>query len=160
MAIERWRPLRSVMSPLTSWDPFQEMNRLQSEMNRLFSSALPVTGGETSALATFTPSIDVYEDEKAIHVEADVPGIDEKNLNIRLEGNSLVLEGERKEEKEEKRAGYLCSERNYGSFMRSFSLPEYADTNKIEAKFKNGVLHVQVGKKEGVKPKQIPVKTE
>jgi HSP20 family protein len=107
-----------------------------------------------------TPAVDIVEKDKSYEVTADVPGFDEKNIEIKVENGSLCIKGERKSEKEEKKEGYYLSEREFGSFERSFGLPEGVDADKIEANLKKGVLTVTLPKKpEALKPaKKIEVK--
>jgi HSP20 family protein len=124
---------------LTRWDPFAEIARLQDS---LFSRTLPL---ETAR--EFRPSVDVYEDEKAIQVKADLPGIKPEEIKIEVENGVLTLSGERKLEKEENKDGYHRVERVYGSFCRSFVLPDAVESEKIEAKYHEGVLTVAIPKR-------------
>jgi HSP20 family protein len=143
----------------------RDLVTLQDRMNRLFSQAFP---GRTEGNAEendlyagdFTPAVDIYEDENAITLKADIPGIDPDTLDIRVEGNRLVLRGERNMEKEVKRENFYRMERSYGSFTRIFALPQNVQADKIDANYKNGVLHVSIPKKEEAKPKQVKVKFE
>ncbi len=140
----------------------RDFDRLHDEMNRLMSG-LPMAAGEgEGAMAQWSPQVDVYEDDKGIRVKADLPGVEPKDVDVRVEGNILTIKGERSEEKEEREENRQRTERFYGSFQRSFSLPEYADTDNINANFKNGVLQVSVGCKPEAqqKRKQIEVKAE
>lgn len=106
----------------------------------------------------WVPSVDVEEDDKAIHVKAEVPGLEEKDLDVSLHNNMLTIKGEKKEEKkEEKGKNRIISERRYGSFSRSISLPEGIKTDKVKAKFKNGILNIEIPKDESVKPKKISI---
>jgi HSP20 family protein len=126
-------------------------------MNRLFQETSG--SGETSLTNTgaFIPSVDVYEDEQGLRLKLEVPGIDEKDLDVRIENNVLTVRGERKFEKEEKEENFHRIERRYGSFARSFTLPNTIDSEKVAAEYKNGVLTLQLGKKAEAKPKQIKV---
>src|SRR6184192_2405553 len=107
------------MTVLTRWDPFREFSTLQDRMNRLFQQSY---GDREEALttSTFAPAVDVYEDEHNITLKLEVPGIDEKDIDIRLENHTLTVRGERKLEKEEKEENFHRIERRYGSFFRSF----------------------------------------
>jgi HSP20 family protein len=141
---------------ITRWDPFRELSTIQDRMNRLFQESY---GGQDQELSTsaFAPPVDVYEDEHSIMLKVEVPGIDEKDIDIRLENNTLVVRGERKFEKEEKEENYHRVERRYGSFVRSFSLPNTVDTENVQATYDKGVLKIALAKKAEAKPKQIKV---
>jgi HSP20 family protein len=147
--------IRTTMTIITRWDPFRELATLQHRVNRLVRE----TSGETS-LATkgaFTPAVDVYEDEQGIRLKLEVPGIEEKDLDVRIENNVLTVRGERKFEKEEKEENFRRVERRYGSFVRSFTLPTTVDSENVSAEYKNGVLSLQLVKRAEAKPKQIKV---
>lgn len=107
----------------------------------------------------WAPTVDITEDEKALHVKAEVPGIDEKDLNVTLENNVLTISGEKKEERKEEKKDdrYIVSERRFGSFYRSIRLPEGVKADKIEAKFKNGVLNIEIPREESAPPKKIKI---
>src|SRR5437660_8366569 len=124
------------MTVLTRWDPFREFNTLQHQMNRLFQENFGQPGRE-EALQTsvFAPAVDVYEDEHNITLKVEVPGIDEKDIDIRVENNNLVVHGERKFEKDEKEENYRRVERQYGSFTRTFTLPPTVDPENIQADY-------------------------
>jgi HSP20 family protein len=145
------------MTLITRWDPFRELATLQDRMNRLFQET--ASTGETSLTnsGAFIPPVDVYEDEHGLRLKLEVPGIDEKDLDVRIENNVLTVKGERKFEKEEKEENFRRVERRYGSFVRSFTLPNTIDSEKVSAEYKNGVLTLQLGKKAEAKPKQIKV---
>jgi len=111
------------MTLITRWEPFREFSVLQDRMNRLFQSNLAAGRDEELAANTgFAPAVDVYEDEHNITLKLEVPGIDEKDIDIRLENHTLTVRGERKLEKEEKEENFHRIERRYGSFFRSFTL--------------------------------------
>ena len=144
------------MTVITRWDPFREFSTLQSRLNHLFRES--ATGQEdTLATSSFAPPVDVYEDEQNVTLKIEVPGIDEKDLDIRVENNTLSVHGERKFAKEEKEENYRRVERQYGSFTRNFSLPTTVDSEKITADYDKGVLKITVAKKAEAKPKQIKV---
>jgi len=144
------------MTVLTRWDPFREFSTLQDRMNRLFRDSY---GDRDEALATstFAPAVDVYEDEHTITLNIEVPGIDEKDIDVRIENNTMTVHGERKFEKEQKEENFRRVERQYGSFTRSFTLPNTVDVDNIQANYDKGVLRVQLAKKAEAKPKQIKV---
>src|SRR5690242_8920145 len=141
---------------ITRWDPFREISTLQQQVNRLFNDQF--TGRSEEALGTnFVPPVDVYEDEHGITLKMEVPGIDEKDIDIRLENNTLTVRGERKFEKEEKEENFQRVERRYGTFTRSFSLPNTVDTENVTADYDKGVLALKLVKRAEAKPKQIKV---
>jgi len=144
------------MTVLTRWDPFREFTTLQDRMNRLFRDSY---GDNEEALttSTFAPPVDVYEDEHNVTLKIEVPGIDEKDIDVRVENNTLIVHGERKFEKEEKEENFRRVERQYGSFTRSFTLPTTVDTDSIQANYDKGILKIQLAKKAEAKPKQIKV---
>jgi HSP20 family protein len=144
------------MTMITRWDPFRELSALQQHVNRLFNESVAGRGEE--ALGTsFVPAVDVYEDEQGIRLKMEVPGIDEKDIDVRLENNTLTIRGERKFEKEEKEENFQRVERRYGTFTRSFTLPTTVDTENVTATYDKGVLVLQLGKRAEAKPKQIKV---
>jgi HSP20 family protein len=145
------------MTVLTRWDPFREFTTLQDRMNRLFQDSFSPGRDEALSTSSFAPAVDVYEDEHKITLKIEVPGIDEKDIDIRVENNVLTVTGERKFEKEEKEENYRRVERHYGSFTRSFTLPNTVDAENINADYDRGVLKVQLAKKAEAKPKQIKV---
>jgi len=144
------------MTLITRWDPFREFVTLQDRMNRLFRDT---QGGPEESLTTttFAPPVDVYEDEHNITLKIEVPGIDEKDIDVRIENNTLTVHGERKFEKEEKEENYRRVERQYGSFTRTFTLPTTVDSESVQADYDKGVLKIQLAKKAEAKPKQIKV---
>jgi HSP20 family protein len=145
------------MTVVTRWDPFREFTTLQDRMNRLFQDSFSPGRDEALSTSSFAPAVDVYEDEHKITLKIEVPGIDEKDIDIRVENNVLTVTGERKFEKEEKEENYRRVERHYGSFTRSFTLPNTVDADNIAADYDRGVLKVQLAKKAEAKPKQIKV---
>src|ERR1700759_5588438 len=122
------------MTVVTRWNPYRELNSLQNHMNRLFDAQF---GGRDESLTAgaFVPPVDVYEDEHSVQLKLEVPGIAEKDLDIRVENNTLTVSGERKFEKEEKEENFHGVERRYGSFPRSFSLPTTVNTDDIKADY-------------------------
>jgi HSP20 family protein len=146
------------MTLITRWDPFREFVTLQDRMNRLLRNSQP-GDGEEEALTTsaFAPPVDVYEDQHSVTLKIEVPGIDEKDIDVRIENNTLTVHGERKFEKEEKEENYRRVERQYGSFTRTFTLPSTVDQDSVQADYDRGVLKIKLNKKEEAKPKQIKV---
>ena len=146
------------MTVLTRWEPFREFATLQDRMNRLFRESYNDAGRDESlATSSFAPAVDVYEDEHKVTLKIEVPGIEEKDIDIRVENNTLAVHGERKIEKEEKEENYRRVERQYGSFTRTFTLPQTVDTENVSATYDKGVLKVSLPKKAEAKPKQIKV---
>jgi HSP20 family protein len=140
---------------ITRWDPFREVAALQNRVNSLFHD---FSEGESSmTTANFIPAVDIYEDEKKVVLKLEVPGIQEKDLDVSVENNTLTVKGERKFEKEEKEENFHRIERRYGSFFRAFTLPTTVETENIDAKYENGVLKVELNKKPEAQPKQIKV---
>ena len=144
------------MTVLTRWDPFREFTTLQDRMGRLFRDSF---GDRDEALttSTFAPPVDVYEDEHHVTLKIEVPGIDEKDIDVRLENNLLTVTGERKFEKEEKEENYRRVERQYGSFSRTFTVPNTLDPESVTAGYDKGVLKIKLAKKAEAKPKQIKI---
>ena len=146
------------MTLLTRWDPFREFITLQDRMNRLLRDPRGPEGQDESLTTTaFAPPVDVYEDEHQVTLKIEVPGIDEKDIDVRIENNTLTVHGERKFEKEEKEENYRRVERQYGSFTRTFTLPNTVDQESVQADYDKGVLKIKLAKKEEAKPKQIKV---
>ena len=145
------------MTVLTRWEPFRELNTLQDRMNRLFRDSVAEAQDQTLATSAFAPAVDVYEDEHNITLKIEVPGIDEKDIDVRIENNTLTVHGERKFEKEEKEENFRRVERQYGSFTRSFTVPTTVDAEKVSANYDKGILKITLAKKAEAKPKQIKV---
>ncbi len=146
------------MNMITRWDPFREFVTLQDRMNRLFRDPRgPVGQDEALTTTAFAPPVDVYEDEHYVTLKIEVPGIDEKDIDVRIENNTLTVHGERKFEKDEKEENYRRVERQYGSFTRTFSLPSTVNHDNVQADYDKGVLKIKLAKKAEAKPKQIKV---
>ena len=149
--IERWRPFNS-------WEPFDSLLDIQREINKLFDESKSTKGSKGElARVDWTPSVDVHEDKEAYYITADLPGITQKDVEVKLEDDVLTIKGERKFENEDKKDNYHRIERFYGTFQRSFSLPKGTESDKIKANFKNGELKLVVPKSEQTKPKQISI---
>ena len=149
------------MTLLTRWEPFREFSTMQdrmNRMNRLFRESYSPDGPEEALTTTsFAPPVDIYEDEHNISLKLEAPGIDEKDIDVRIEGNTLTVHGERKIEKEEKEENFRRIERQYGAFTRSFTLPSSVDPGEVSAHYDKGVLKINLAKKAEAKPKQIKV---
>jgi HSP20 family protein len=146
------------MTVLTRWEPFREFATLQDRINRVFREAYTPSGQDESlTTSSFAPAVDVYEDEHNVTLKIEVPGIDEKDISVNLENNTLTVHGERKIEKEEKEENYRRVESQYGSFTRTFTVPPTVDAEKVAANYDKGVLKITLPKKAEAKPKQIKV---
>jgi len=144
------------MRTLSHFEPFRGASTLQDQINRVFNNVLE-RGTEESNLTSWAPAVDIFETEHELVVKADLPDIDAKDLDIRVENNILSIRGERKFEKKVSEDKYLRVERAYGSFSRSFSLANSVNSEAIKADYSNGVLTLTVPKREEAKPKQIKI---
>ena len=141
---------------ITRWNPYGDVNSLHSTLDRVFQD-FNRGSDELMTSGTFVPPVDIYEDEHGITLKMEVPGVPQENLNINLENSTLTVSGERKLEKNEKEENFHRIERRYGSFVRSFTLPNTVDSEKVNANYDNGILSIQLAKKAEAKPKQIKV---
>jgi HSP20 family protein len=140
---------------ITRWDPFREVAALQNRVNSLFRD---INGdNDPLAAASFVPAVDIYEDDKKVVLKLEVPGIEEKDLDVRVEHHTLTVKGERKFEAEEKEQNFHRIERRYGSFFRAFTLPSTVDTENVKAAYNAGVLKLELAKKPEAQPKQIKI---
>jgi HSP20 family protein len=144
------------MNTIDRWGPFRNLSTLQEQVNRLFETSYRGRG-DNSALTTWAPAVDIYETENELVLKADLPDVDEKDLDIQIENNMLTIRGERKFDHEVKEDNYLRIERTYGAFSRSFSLPNTVNAEAIKAEYKNGVLRVELPKRAESKPRQVKV---
>lgn len=153
-ALSRWDPLK------TRWDPFRELEDLQKRMSTLFGRApLRKEGGkEDLTVAEWAPLVDIMEDDKEYLIKAELPEVKKEDVKVTVQNEVLTIAGERKFEKEEKGRKYHRVERAFGSFERSFTLPEDADGSKVTAEYKDGVLKIHLPKSERATPKSIEVK--
>jgi HSP20 family protein len=146
---------------LVRWDPFHDLASIQSRMNRIFDDTFRgQRGGAEDDWAlggNWAPAVDIFEQNGNIVLKAELPGIDPKDVDIRVENNVLSLRGERKFESEVNRENCHRVERAYGTFSRSFTLPNVVNTEKIKADYHDGVLQVTLPQKEEAKPKQISI---
>ena len=139
----------------------RDFSALQDRMNRIFRESNSPEGPE-EALTTsnFAPPVDVYEDEHGIMLKIEVPGIDEKDIDVSIENNTLTVRGQRRFEKDEKEENFQRVERMYGSFTRSFTLPNTVDLEQVTAGYDKGLLRVRLAKRAEAKPRQIKVNVE
>lgn len=142
------------------WDPFRDLITIREKMNPLFEEAVISRGEEKDLVSSsWTPTVDIFETENELVLSAEVPGINEKDIEIKIEDNTLTLRGERKFEKETKEENYHRIERAYGSFFRSFSLPLYINQDNIKAEHLNGILKIIMPKKPELKPRKVKILT-
>jgi HSP20 family protein len=152
-----------MMNTLIRWDPFKDMDELQSRLTKLFGLTPARTGNggqELMTVSQWTPSVDIIEDEKEWLVKTELPEVKKEDVKVTVEDGVLTITGERKLEKEEKDKKYHRIERSHGNFLRSFTLPDSADGAKVNAEFKDGVLKVHLPKSEKAKPKAVEVKLQ
>jgi len=150
------------MANITRWDPFNEFVSLQDRFNQLLNQPTGFFRGfpgsdQSLTASNFVPAVNIYEDEHTIHIDAELPGMEEKDIDVSLGNNMLTISGERKLENEEKKENFHRIERSYGRFTRSFTLPPTVDSEHVNAEFNNGVLRVSLNKKEEAKPRQIKI---
>ena len=148
------------MSTMIRWEPFREIASIRDRMNRVFGDvgSAPWAPDEGLTTGLWTPPVDVYETKDSIVLTADLPGIGENEVDISVEGNMLTIKGERKRDAEIKQKDYFRTERSYGGFIRSFTLPPTVDGEKVDAVFSKGVLKITLPKRDESKPRQIKVK--
>ena len=149
MALEQWRPRGLAPGPL---------RELAREMEEAFGRFFPARSSEEGAL--WTPAVDMVDQKDAIVVKADLPGLDQKDIEVTVHDGTLTIRGERREEREEKKEDYYYAERSYGAFVRSLPLPRGVEADKVKATFKKGVLAVHLPKAKEAKGKSIEVKAE
>ena len=144
------------MTTIARLEPFRGLSTLQDQFNRLFNESFR-TQSEESALTSWAPAVDISETPNELVVKADLPDVNEKDIDVRVENHLLTIRGERKFEKSVSEENFLRVERAYGSFSRNFSLPNTLNTDAIAAEYKNGVLTVTLPKREETKPRQVKV---
>lgn len=144
---------------LVKWDPFRELEDMSNRLNRVFGRPLArlEPNSEMLTMVDWTPSADISETDTAYLIKAEIPGVKKEDVKVTIENGMLTIQGERKMEKEEKDKKFHRIERSYGSFMRSFRVPEDADESSVKAEFKDGMLNVTLGKSAKAKPKAINV---
>ena len=155
MLLERWQPRGQT---LTRWDPFTEMTDLRREMDQIFGNFFGRTPFSMAATeANWSPLVDIHETNEGFQLMAELPGVKQEDIQVSVEGDTLTLKGERKHEAEVKEDQYHRIERSYGRFERSILLPSVVDASRVKATYRDGVLEVQLPKKEEAKPKDIKV---
>jgi HSP20 family protein len=143
---------------ISRWDPFREVVALQNRVNSLFREMNEEN--DPVAATSFVPAVDIYEDAQKVVLKLEVPGIEEKDLDVRVENHTLTVKGERKFEAEEKEQNFHRIERRYGSFYRAFTLPSTVDTESVAASYNAGVLKLELTKKAEAQPKQIKINVD
>lgn len=154
-ALTRWEPMMS------RWNPFKDLKEIEQHLSTYLSRATERSESgkeEAMTVAEWSPLVDITEDEKEYAIKAELPEVKKEDIKLTIQDNVMCISGERKSEKEEKGKKYHRIERSYGSFMRSFTLPEGADGSKVSADYKDGVLNVRLPKSEKAKEKSIEVK--
>jgi HSP20 family protein len=150
------------MNTLTTWNPFRELDEVQNRLSTFFGG-FPIrfaTSGKAFKMPDWSPLVDITEDDHEYLFKADLPEMKKDDVKVTVENGILSISGERKTEKEEKKIKFHRLERFFGSFERTFTVPEDADTTKIMAEFRDGVLHVRLPKMATAKPKPIEVKVQ
>ena len=143
---------------IVRWEPFRDMVTAQRDFDRIFREAFSPQFGDTElSTRAWAPAVDIYETDNDIVLKAELPGVDPKDVEVRVEDNTLYLKGVRNYEKEVKEQNYHRIERSYGSFARSFSLPNSIDAEKVKAEYKDGLLTLTMPKREEAKPKTIKI---
>lgn len=150
----RWDPFR------VQWNPLKERDELEHRLSTLLGHRASTGNGGKEALTVteWSPLVDIVEDENEYRIKAELPAMKKEDVRLTVDNGVLTISGERKYEQGEKREKHHRIERAYGSFVRSFSLPEDADGSKVTADYKDGVLHMHLPKSEKAKPKSIEIK--
>jgi HSP20 family protein len=145
---------------IVKYNPFRDLRNIQEQMNRLLDLTWNREPGEELREGIWQPPVDIFEDENSVVIKAELPGIDQKDIEVRIEDNTLTIRGERRHDEEIRKENYHRVERYYGSFQRSFSLPQVVDQEKVKATSEKGVLTITLPKREETKPKQISVEVK
>lgn len=145
---------------IVKYNPFGDLRTLQEQMNRLLDMAWSKESGEELREGVWQPPVDIFEDENGVVIKVELPGIDQKDIDVRIEDNTLTIRGERKHDQEVKKENYHRVERYYGSFQRSFSLPTTIDRETVKAVCDKGILTITLPRREETKPKQINVEVK
>lgn len=157
MKLVKYSPWKE-LTPFAEFGPWREFRALEERLERALGDLLP-RGREEGLVGGWEPAVDVYETEKEFVLKAELPEVEEKDVHVNVEGNLLTISGERKQEREIRQEHYHRTERLYGSFARSFTLPEAVDRDNIKATFKEGVMKLTMPKRESAKPKEIKIES-
>lgn len=146
---------------ITRWDPFRDLHVLRERMNRLFEDSISqVSGSEELGTVGWMPVVDVFETENSVVLKAEVPEVNKEDVDIQVRDGVLTIRGERRFQNEANKDRYQRIERSYGAFQRSFTLPPNVDSENVQARMKDGVLTIEIVKKEDTKPRQIKIGIE
>ena len=145
---------------IVRYNPFRDLRTIQEQMNRLIDQAWNRESGEDIREGAWQPPVDIYEDESSVIIKAELPDVDQKDIEVKIEDNTLILRGERKQDNSIRKENYHRIERFFGSFQRSFALPLTIDRENVKASCEKGVLTIILPKKEETKPKQINVEVK
>ncbi len=145
---------------IVRYNPFRDLRAMQEQMNRLIDLAWNRESGEDIREGAWQPPVDIYEDEHSVIIKAEIPDVDQKDIEVKIEDNTLILRGERKQDESIRKENYHRIERYYGAFQRSFALPLTIDREKVKANCERGVLTITLPKREESKPKQINVEVK
>ncbi len=145
---------------IVKYNPMKELRSMQEQMNRLLDLAWNRETGEDLREGVWQPAVDIYEDDESVVIKAEIPDVDQKDIEVRIEDNTLTLKGERRHDQSVKKENYHRVERYYGTFQRSFHLPHTINQEKIKAACDKGVLTITLPKKGEKKPKQITVEVK
>jgi len=147
---------------IVKWDPFRDVAVLQDRINRIFDESFTRTADmdDDISMSAWKPTVDIYETDEAIILKAELPGIRKEDVSVEVKDNTLTLRGERAEDKDIKEESYFRKERCFGTFSRTFNLQHRVQPDKIKAKFKDGILEIEIPKPEEEKPKQVKVDVE
>jgi len=145
--------------PLAQWDPFRELLTLQERMNRLFDQTFSRSRSQTGDLGggTWSPAVDVYESQENLILKAELPGVDQSDIELRVDSNRISIKGERRMKEAVNQEHFHRMERAFGPFNRSFTLPSPVDAEQVKAEFKNGILMVVLPKRIDKNSKHIPI---
>ena len=155
MFVEKWQPR---LPSFSTWDPFAEVSDLRKRMDEIFGEFFgPTPSAMAATEAVWSPLVDVHETKDGIQLQVELPGVKQEDIQVSMVGDTLTLKGERKRETEVKEDSYHRIERSYGTFQRSIVLLSVVDPNRVKATYREGVLEIQLPKKEEAKPKEIKV---
>ncbi|MGB5156312.1 Hsp20/alpha crystallin family protein [Desulfobacterium sp. N47] len=149
------------MTSIVRWDPFVSMTNFQDQINRIFDDVMRSKDVEDDVnLCTWKPAVDIYNDNGSINIKAELPGVDKKDVSVDIKDNTITIKGERIINNQTKEENYYRRERKSGSFYRAFTLPYAVNADSVKAKFKDGMLKIEILKPEEEKPRQISVTHE
>lgn len=145
---------------IVKWDPWPELRAMQDQMDRLLEMSKDRAGGEPFEQGLWQPPVDIYEDDQEVVVKVEIPEVEQEDVDVQIQDQTLVVQGVRRLEKEEEKQNYQRIERSYGNFRRAFSLPSDVDADHIRARCDKGMLKIVLPKKKQQKPRQIEIMIE